>query len=50
MRVIEPRGDWDGVIRVEDVGRRRVVQDYCVGDWTTQLRQILQTISSVYEW
>jgi hypothetical protein len=52
MRVVEPRGDWDGVVRVEDVGRRRVVEDNRVGNWTAQLRQILQTIicvSSVYE-
>ena len=44
MRVVEPRGDRDGVVRVEDVGRRRVVQDNRVGNWTTQLRQVLQTI------
>lgn len=43
MRVVEPGGDWDGVVRVEDVGRRRVVQDNRVSDWTAQLRQILQT-------
>jgi hypothetical protein len=44
MRVVEPRRDWDGVVRVEDIGRRRVVQDNRVGNWTAQLRQVLQTI------
>ena len=44
MRVVEPRRDWDGVVRVENVGRRRVVQDNRVRNWTAQLRQVLQTI------
>jgi hypothetical protein len=47
MRVVEPRGDWDGVVRVEDVGRRRVIEDDRVSNWTAQLRQILQTIICV---
>ena len=33
----EPRGDWDGVLRVEDVGRGRVVNDDGFAKWTTDL-------------
>jgi hypothetical protein len=47
MRVVEPRGDWHGVVRVEDVRRGRVVQDNRVGNRTAQLRQILDIIPLV---
>ena len=44
MRVVEPRRDWDGVVRVEYVGRGRVVEDDRVGDGAAQLREVLQKV------
>ena len=35
VRVVEPRRDWDGVVRVEYVGRGRVVEDDGVADRST---------------
>ena len=37
VRVVEPRRDGHRVVRVEDVGRWRVVQDYGVADGAAEL-------------
>ena len=44
--VIEPRRDWDRVVRMEDVGRGRIVNDDGVLDRTAELREVLCNLSA----
>jgi hypothetical protein len=46
-RVVEPGRDGDSVVRVEDVGCRRVVDDDAVCHRTSKLREILVKIVSL---
>jgi len=41
-RVVEPAADRDGVVRVEDVACRRVVDDDALGYRAAELRQVLR--------
>lgn len=41
-RVVEPAADRDGVVRVEDVARWRVVDDDALGYRAAELRQVLR--------
>ena len=44
--VIEPRRDGDRVVRMEDVGRGRIVNDDGVLDRTAELREVLCNLSA----
>jgi hypothetical protein len=44
VRVVEPGRDRDGVVRVEDVGRGRVVDDDRVLHRATELREVLSRV------
>ena len=44
VRVVEPRRDGNSVVWVEDVGRRRVVDDDRLVDRPTKLRQVLRKV------
>ena len=44
MRVGEPAADGDGVLRVENVGCRRIVDDYGLLQIATHLREILAEV------
>ena len=47
VRVREPTTDWHGVLGVENVGCRRVVDDYCVFEVAPNLGQILYIVPLV---
>lgn len=47
MRVGEPAADWDGVLRVENVRRRGIVDDDRVLQVSPNLRQVLQKLAGV---
>ena len=50
VSIREPAADWDGVLGVEDVGRRRVVDDDGLFEVSANLRQVLcNFISSCWE-
>lgn len=44
VRVVEPRRHGHGVVGVEDVGRRRIVEDDGVPYRAPELRQVLITV------
>ena len=45
VRVREPTANWYGVLRVEDIGGRGIVNDDSILQITSNLREILQGIS-----
>ena len=47
MRVVEPGHHGDSVIRVEQVGRRRVVENNAVHQWPTEHGEVLDVIAAV---
>lgn len=47
MSIREPTANWHGVLWVEDVGSRRVVDDYGVLEVATNLGQIFHIVALV---
>jgi hypothetical protein len=45
--VVEPRGDGDGVVGVEDVGGGGVVEDDGVGDGSAELGEVFDVVALV---
>lgn len=47
MSIREPTADRDGVLRMENVGGRRVVDDDCLLEIAANLREILDVVALV---
>ena len=48
VRIVEPRGNWDSIVGMEDVGSGGVVKDNCVPYGPSELGEVLNdTMSSI---
>ena len=47
MRIIEPTRYRNGVIRMEDIGSRRIIDNDSFSYWSTKLRKIFDVIAFV---
>lgn len=45
MRIAEPTANWDSVLRMEDVARRRVVDDDRLFEISAYLAQIFDVVA-----
>lgn len=46
--IVEPARDWDGVLGLEDIRVRAIVDNHCVMQFATQLCEVLHVVAAVH--